>query len=214
MNMRLRPVREGSQQVLKFCYGRFMATGRRAGTSTAKADILEAARELFAEVGYDRATIRAIAARAGVDVALVSYYYGNKQSLFRGVMSMPVDPEALFRTALEGPREGMGERLVRTALTLWEGEDTSDSFRALLRAAVDADEGASKTFGEFLSSVMIPTLMKSAGIPIERARVVVSTMFGLAFLRYLVAAPVLVEPSVDVLVASYGPAIQRIVDGD
>ncbi|MCS3781383.1 TetR/AcrR family transcriptional regulator [Tsukamurella ocularis] len=190
-----------------------MATGRRAGVSTAKADILEAARELFAEVGYDRATIRAIAARAGVDVALVSYYYGNKKGLFRGVMSMPVDPEEIFTAALDGPREGVGERLVRAALTVWEGQETSDAFRALLRAAVNADEGASNTFGEFLSSVMIPTLTRHSGIGIETARVVASTMFGLAFMRYLIAAPLFVEPAAEELVATYGAAIQRIVDG-
>ena len=190
-----------------------MATGRRAGKSTAKADILEAARELFAEVGYDRATIRAIAARAGVDVALVSYYYGNKKGLFRGVMSMPVDPEEIFTAALDGPREGVGERLVRAALTVWEGPETTDAFRALLRGAISADEGAANTFGEFLSSVMIPTLTKHAGIDIATARVVASTMFGLAFLRYLVAAPLFREPTADELVAAYGAAIQNIVDG-
>ncbi|NMD56765.1 MULTISPECIES: TetR family transcriptional regulator [Tsukamurella] len=190
-----------------------MATGRRAGTSTAKADILEAARELFAEVGYDRATIRAIASRAGVDVALVSYYYGNKKGLFRGVMSMPVDPEEIFTAALDGPREGMGERLVRAALTVWEGPETSEAFRALLRAAINADEGAANTFGEFLSSVMIPTLTKHSGVTIETARIVASTMFGLAFLRYLIAAPLFVEPSPEELIATYGAAIQRIVDG-
>ncbi|TWS20624.1 TetR/AcrR family transcriptional regulator [Tsukamurella asaccharolytica] len=191
-----------------------MATGRRAGTSTAKADILDAARELFAELGYDRATIRAIAARAGVDVALVSYYYGNKKGLFRGVMSMPVDPEEIIIAALDGPREGVGERLVRAALSVWEGPETSEAFRALLRAAVDADEGASRTFGEFVSSAMIPTLTKHAGVTKETARVVASTMFGLSFMRYLVGAPLFLEPTPEELVATYGAAIQRVVDAD
>lgn len=190
-----------------------MATGRRAGTSTAKADILEAARELFAEMGYDRTTIRAIATRAGVDVALVSYYYGNKKGLFRGVMSMPVDPEEIFTAALVGPRDGVGERLVRAALTIWEGPETTDAFRALLRGAISADEGAVNTFGEFLSSVMIPTLTTHAGIDITTARVVASTMFGLAFLRYLVAAPLFQAPTADELVTAYGAAIQNIIDG-
>lgn len=189
-----------------------MATGRRAGTSTAKADILEAARELFAEAGFDRATIRAIATRAGVDVALVSYYFGNKKGLFRAVMNMPVDPEEIFTAALQGPREGLGERLVRAALTLWEGPETADAFRAVIRAAVTAEEGASHTFGEFLSSVMIPTLTEHAGVDVPTARAVASTMFGLAFLRYLVAAPMFVEPTPDELITSYGAAIQSIVD--
>lgn len=191
-----------------------MGTGRRAGASTAKADILEAARELFAEVGYDRATIRAIAARAGVDVALVSYYYGNKKGLFRGVMSMPVDPEAIFTAALDGPRDGVGERLLRAALTIWEGPETAEAFRALLRAAADADEGAARTFGEFLSSVMIPTLTTHAGVGIETARVVASNLFGLAFLRYLIAAPLFVAPSTEELIATYGAAVQRIIDAN
>lgn len=189
-----------------------MTTGRRVGTSTAKADILEAARELFAEVGYDRATIRAIATRAGVDVALVSYYYGNKKGLFRGVMKMPVDPEAVFTAALTGPREGVGERLVRAALEVWEGPETTAGFQAVLRAAVDADDKAANTFGEFLSSVMLPTLTKHAGVDIATGRVVASTMFGLAFMRVLIRSPLFTEPSVDELVASYGPAIQQIVD--
>lgn len=182
--------------------------------STAKADILEAARELFAEVGYDRATIRAIAASAGVDVALVSYYYGNKKGLFRAVMSMPVDPEAVFTAALDGPRDGMGERLLRAALGVWEHPETGAGFQAVLRAAIDADDKAASTFGEFISSVMLPALTASAGISIATGRVVVSTMFGLAFMRYMIRSPIYTAPSVDEIVATYAPAIQRIVDAD
>ncbi|MDP0396969.1 TetR/AcrR family transcriptional regulator [Tsukamurella strandjordii] len=191
-----------------------MTTGRRAGVSTAKADILEAARELFAEVGYDRATIRAIATRAGVDVALVSYYYGNKKGLFRVVMSMPVDPEQIFTAALDGPRDGMGERLLRAALGVWEGPETGASFLAVLRAAVDVDDKAANTFGEFIASVMLPILTQHAGVSIETGRVVASTMFGLAFMRYLVRSPIFTAPSTEEIIATYGPAIQRLVDAD
>ena len=191
-----------------------MATGRRAGTSTAKADILEAARELFAEAGYDRATIRAIATRAGVDVALVSYYYGNKKGLFRQVMNMPVDPEAIFVAALQGDRTGIGDRLVRTGLSIWEGPETAAGFQAVLRAAMATDDAASSTFGEFLSSVMIPTLIAHAGVSASTARVVASTMFGLAFMRYLVRSPAFTAPSAEELIATYGPAIQAVVDAD
>lgn len=191
-----------------------MATGRRAGVSTAKADILEAARALFAEVGYDRATVRAIATRAGVDVALVSYYYENKKGLFRAVMSMPVDPERIFTEALSGPREGIGERLVRAALGVWEDADTGSSFQAVLRAAIDTEDKAAGTFGEFIASVMLPTLTRSAGIGMDTGRVVASTMFGLAFMRYLIKSPIFTQPTVEELAATYGPAIQRIVDAD
>ncbi|GAB3131173.1 TetR family transcriptional regulator [Tsukamurella serpentis] len=191
-----------------------MATGRRAGTSTAKADILEAARALFAEVGYDRATIRAIARRAGVDVALVSYYYGNKKGLFREVMHLPIDPEETFGNALEGPRGGVGERLVTTALTVWEAQDTAPVVQAMLRGAVNSDVRESSVFGEFVAREMLPTLARRAGVSIETGRIVASTMFGLAFMRYLVRSPIFTAPSREELIATYGAAIQRMVDAD
>ncbi|MFG1711272.1 TetR/AcrR family transcriptional regulator [Nonomuraea sp. M3C6] len=50
--------------------------------------ILDAARTIFAEVGYERATVRAIAKAAGVDPALVMQYFGNKQGLFQEAVRM------------------------------------------------------------------------------------------------------------------------------
>ncbi|BDH55412.1 hypothetical protein MTP03_03510 [Tsukamurella sp. PLM1] len=88
--------------MLKYARLLDMTTGRRAGASTAKADILEAARELFAEVGFDRATIRAIAARANVDVALVSYYYENKAGLLRAAMELPWTRASSFSRPYRG----------------------------------------------------------------------------------------------------------------
>ena len=53
----------------------------RHGSSDNRANILAAARALFAEHGYDRATIRAIAEQAGVDPALVYHYFADKHAL-------------------------------------------------------------------------------------------------------------------------------------
>jgi AcrR family transcriptional regulator len=53
---------------------------------TARRDrILDAAEALFAEHGYDGVTLRRIATRAGVDVALASYHFGKKLDLFEAV---------------------------------------------------------------------------------------------------------------------------------
>ena len=69
---------------------------RRAGDSGTSEAILEAARAQFAEHGYRGATIRAIAATAGVDPALVHHFYGTKEALFAAAMRLPVVPSQVL----------------------------------------------------------------------------------------------------------------------
>jgi AcrR family transcriptional regulator len=69
--------------------------------------ILAAARELFARLGFERTTIRAVAAKAEVDPALVMQYFGSKRDLFvtaaaaEDAPGLPGDPEALVEAWLE-----------------------------------------------------------------------------------------------------------------
>src|SRR5215469_9883139 len=80
-------------------------TGRRAGDSGTRAAILDSARQQFAAYGYDGATIRAIAAGAGVDPALVHHFYGTKEGLFASAMELPIVPSEFIGAALaEGAR--------------------------------------------------------------------------------------------------------------
>lgn len=66
-----------------------------------EARILDSARELFAEKGFDRTTIRAVASAAGVDPALVMQYFGSKRELFtRAVQAVPALPAATDADAL------------------------------------------------------------------------------------------------------------------
>ena len=67
-------------------------TGRRAGDTGTRELILDAARARFARFGYQGATIRGIAADAGVDPALVHHFYGTKERLFVAAMHFPVVP--------------------------------------------------------------------------------------------------------------------------
>src|SRR3954469_15074035 len=86
-------------------------SGRRPGDPQTRSAITASARRSFAQAGYDRATIRAIAAPAGVDPALVVHYFGSKEALFRDVMQLP--PGAADRIAHlgEGPAHSIGRRL-------------------------------------------------------------------------------------------------------
>src|SRR4051812_16013903 len=100
-------------------------TGRRPGPNQTRAAILDAARAAFAERGYDAVSVRAVARDAGVDPALVHRFYGSKERLFTAAMALPVSPSRLVETLLAGGAEGLGERLVRTVLGLF---DTPDAF--------------------------------------------------------------------------------------
>ena len=87
--------------------------GRPRGTSTTKDDILAAARRRFLEHGYDGVTLRAVATDAGVDVALISYYFGSKKGLFGAAMALGANPALLLAGELQGPLNSLPERLVR-----------------------------------------------------------------------------------------------------
>src|SRR5262249_47975940 len=85
--------------------------GRPARAPPNRDAILAAAREQFTERGYDSATIRGIAGRAGVDPALVHHYFGSKADLFAAALDLPVQPRVILDDVLPGDVDGLGERL-------------------------------------------------------------------------------------------------------
>ncbi|MBM7368567.1 TetR/AcrR family transcriptional regulator [Gordonia hydrophobica] len=188
-------------------------SGRRSGDSTTRTDILVAARTLFGENGFTKTSMRAIAAEAGVDVALVSYHFGNKRGLFSAVMEIPGDPVLRVTTAAAGPREDLGRRLITTFITLWENDDTGVALRAMLRSAVN-DEGAATAFGDFASGAMMPAIATTTGLSTETVRAIGSCIFGLAVMRYLIRAEAFTALTTDDVIEQFGPRLQAIVDAD
>src|ERR1041384_203297 len=94
--------------------------GRRAAGEDTRAALVAAAREVFVEKGYDGATVRAIAAKAGVDAAMVNHWFGGKEGLFtQAVLQVPVDIAGLVDRLLDGPDEEIGERIVRNFIGVW-----------------------------------------------------------------------------------------------
>ncbi|MEV6494667.1 helix-turn-helix domain-containing protein, partial [Actinoplanes sp. NPDC051633] len=94
-------------------------SGRRPGNQDTRQDILAAARDVFAEKGFDKASIRAIATAADVDPALVHHYFGTKDKLFLASMNMPINPAELVPHARAGPREEGGAAVVRLFNSVW-----------------------------------------------------------------------------------------------
>ncbi|MFT3662938.1 MAG: TetR family transcriptional regulator [Gordonia sp. (in: high G+C Gram-positive bacteria)] len=188
-------------------------TGRRTGDGNTRDDILAAARELFASGGFGKTTMRAVATRADVDVALIPYYFTNKRGLFVAAMEMPIDPAVRIAEAADGPRETLGARLAETFLTAWDDPGSGPALQAFLRTAV-TDEPTAHAFGEFVSQSIMPMVTERVGVGEDTARAVSSMMFGVATMRYLVGAPVFTAPSTADLIAAYGPRIQAVIDAD
>src|SRR3954449_9111236 len=137
--------------------------GRPRGTSTTtKADILAAARRLFFEHGYDGVTLRAVASDAGVDVALISYYFGSKKGLFGAAMALGANPALLLAEELRGPLNSLPERIIRTVLRVWDDPVSGPTLRAFLDGIV-RDPQVARIFGEMMEHEMIPAVAERVG---------------------------------------------------
>jgi AcrR family transcriptional regulator len=194
-------------------------TGRRPGKHDTREEILAAARDTFAEHGYEGASIRQIATRAGVDPALVHHYFGTKERLFRAAAAAPIDPETFFPQIWAGDREALGERVVRTFLGLWEHPTTGPAIRATVRRAV-ADERSAALLREFFTTQVVRRIVHELGAdktPEEgalRASLVASQLFGVALGRYLLGLPPLAELPVETIVTAVAPTVQRYLTTD
>jgi AcrR family transcriptional regulator len=191
-------------------------TGRRRGSPDTREAILVAARAAFAEQGYDGAGIRAIAGTAGVDPALVHHYFGTKEKLFLAAVAAPFDPGEVLPRVTGAGIDGFGERLVRTLLGIWEDPVRGPAALALLRSAVRHDWSA-RMLREFLTNRVLRRGMQLLEIdPVEaplRASLVASQIFGLVGVRYALRIEPLASASVEDVVATVGPTIQRYVTG-
>jgi AcrR family transcriptional regulator len=184
-------------------------TGRRPGESGTREAILDAARAEFAASGYERATIRAIAAAAGVDPALIHHYFGSKEDLFVAAIDAPINPAQAIRSVLGESLDGAGERIVRLFLTIWEESSNRDVLMSVLRGAL-TNERAAIALREFVQGAILGGLERLLPGPDAtlRGSLIGSHMMGLALFRYGVRVEPLASASIDEVVALVGPRIQ------
>ncbi len=183
--------------------------GRRPGPTETRPAILAAARELFAGKGYEGASIRAIARTAGVDPALIHHFYGTKEGLFVAAMRFPFDPsEILPKVLADGPREEVGERLVRTFLGVWSQDDMRARALAVVRSAATSDQGAAM-LREFLTSAMLSRAAEALDLPRLRVLCAVGQMIGVVILRYVLEIEPIASASDEELIELLAPTLQR-----
>ena len=181
--------------------------------------ILTAARESFLTQGYEGTTIRAVARTAGVDPALVSYYFGSKGDLFGAAVNLRVRASEEIAAAVSGDLRSAGPRLVRLSLTAWDDAADGATFRTLLRwmaTDVSAPEAIQNYATEQIATPMAEALEQS-GLPIasarERAALIGSQLVGLAMTRYVLRLEPIAGASIDHLEEVVGPTIQHYLTG-
>jgi AcrR family transcriptional regulator len=185
-------------------------TGRRTGDSGTRADILDAARNLFADLGYDGASLRAIASAARVDPALIRHFFGDKETLFATTFADRTTIPDRMAAAIAGDPHGIGERVTDIYLRLWEEPDTRPILLSLVKSATTSERAATMLL-EILGG-----RAREASIPdvdSERVAIAASHLLGVAIARHVVKLPAIVELSREQLVASIAPTIQRYLTG-
>jgi AcrR family transcriptional regulator len=190
-------------------------TGRRPGNSGTREAILRAATEEFGERGYDQASIRGVARRAGVDAALVHHYFGKKRDLFIAALELPVNPADLAASMLAEDPQVAGERIVGLFVSVWDHAASRQPLMALIRSAV-SDADAAAMLREFATREIFSQVVQRLGKADAqlRANLVVSQLFGLAFARYIVKVEPLASMSPAEVTAIVGPTVQRYLTGD
>jgi AcrR family transcriptional regulator len=185
--------------------------GPRQDGVQAREAILEAARKQFGEQGYEGATMRAVAREAGVDPALVSYYFGSKSGLFVESLRLPVNPSEAIEAVLAEGTDNLGERLVTRFLQVWDNPVSGEPIISVLRSAASRPE----LFREFVERQIVPRLASAFEGPDAelRASAFASQMLGLAFARYVLRVEPLASAEPEQVVALIAPTLQRYVDG-
>lgn len=176
-----------------------------------KQRIVEAAREHFMRDGYEKATVRRIAAEAGVDVAMVYYHFGNKEGLFNAsVLDTPQHPLHQLANLLDDGPDEIGTRLVRDVVQRWDAGASFDLLLTVFRSA-DIHPLARKLLHDTLAGPVAQQITDQFGVDNAELRVELVTVHlaGLAFARYQLKIEPMASASIDDLVAWMGPTVQR-----
>ena len=184
--------------------------GRRPGDSQAREEILAAARRQFAESGFRSTTLRQVAAAAGVDVRLVSHYFGSKADLFVAAVELPFDPESTFDALLAGGRDGLGARLATFVVGVLDDPAGRETITGLLRAAASEEQAAALMRQRLVERVLLPLARRIGTDHAElRASFLGSQIAGLALARHVIGLPPLVAADREVLVGMLAPVFDR-----
>lgn len=190
-------------------------SGRRPGQSGTREAILAAARARFAEVGFDKASIRSIAAAAEVDSALVHHYFGSKQELFAAAVDLPIDPAFILEAIQNAPLAELGTVLPRTMLTVWDSEAGPGVVAAFRSIMAGGDTALVRTFivQVVLASVR-DRIDNPKGSADLRISLVASQLGGLLVTRKVLGIEPIASLPAEEVARLVAPNVQRYLTGD
>ncbi|MFD0308563.1 TetR family transcriptional regulator [Streptomyces sp. NPDC127119] len=195
------------------------ATPRRRGRPSrtdsqdipaARDRILSAAREEFAERGFEKTSMRAIAKAADVDSALVHHYFGTKEQVFEASIEVAIGPLLSAPGSVgEGPLDGVGERLARFFFGVWENPATRKALLAIVRSAVN-NETAAGVFRRLISTQLLRRVALQLDLPDAelRAELAAAQLVGIAMLRYVIKVEPLASADPEQIINRVAPVIQ------
>jgi len=176
---------------------------------------LTSARELFARNGIDKTSIRAIAAAADVDPALVHHYYGTKTQLFAAAIHIPIDPMQIIGPLQEIPVEEIGYTLPSLLLPLWDSE-MGKGFIATLRSILAGSDPS------LVRSFLQEVITKEVGSRVDnppgsgpiRVQFVASQLVGVVMARYILELDPFKSLPVEQIAQTIAPNLQRYLTGE
>jgi AcrR family transcriptional regulator len=182
--------------------------GRRPGNPDTRQLLLETARRLFAEAGYDKTSVRDIAAAAGVDPALIRHYFGTKAELFRATMGWPFEPAQVAVQVTEGGRDEIAARLTRVFFEAWEQPDSRAPLLAILRGAATHEESATLV-RQFIQGQLYRQIAAELPDPDAELRIdlAMAQLLGIAYLRHILRVEPIASTPLDELTARVAPVI-------
>jgi len=182
--------------------------GRPRGKTDTRNVILTAARRMFADAGYDKTSVRDVAAAAGVDPAMIRHYFGSKAELFRATMGWPFEPAEIAARVTAGDRSEIGERLTRVFFEAWEQPESRAPLLAILRGAATHDESAHlvRQFiqGQVYSQIAASLKQSDAELRIDLA---MGQLLGIAYLRHILRVEPIASTPVGDLIERVAPMI-------
>jgi len=186
--------------------------GRRTGNPDTRAEILAAARRLFAEGSFEAVSMRRIATEAGVDPSLIHHYFGSKDDLFLAAIELPMDPAPEVAAVLKaGGVEGAGERLMAAFVAIWDGPH-QDKLLAVVRTSL-SKPAMSFVLRQLFEHRIVKTVEDVLGDQVDRipvrASFIASQVFGLVVARYILKLEPVASLSPGELAETIGPTIDR-----
>ncbi len=171
--------------------------------------ILAEAKRLFGGGGYERTTIRAVAAAADIHPSMVMRYFGSKEGLFTAAADFDLRLPDLGCV----PPGERGRALVRHFLDLWEGTSSGGDLPALLRLAATYEPARARMLDIFRRQV-VPAIagITSAAGAAERAALIGTQLIGLAFARYVLRLPPIVALDPERIEERIGAVVQAHLD--